>query len=253
MTLSWAVSLLAPSRHVQACHLDLTIQRSTRDRLVSLLVTARKRSCGKVMFFRSVCLSTGGLCPGDLCRGGESLSGGSLSRGSLSGGDLCPGVSVLGDLCPGGLCRGGLCPGGLCRGVSVTVTPSPVTVEELMVHILLECILVCSCFHIFVEHRSDFCWMCFPEMRERVDEADRPASTGPGADGSRERAHVQRLRHAPRSVTSKWPQKGSIFHFKDHLISNCCLTQTNGRSLCLGVSVPVSLSRSSPSGKPLVW
>ena len=51
-------------------------------------------------------------------------------------------------------------------------------------------------------------------MCERVDEADRPASTGPGADGPRERAHVQRLCHASRSVSSKWPQKGSVFYLR---------------------------------------
>ena len=77
------------------------------------------------------------------------------------------------------------------------------------------------CFHIFAEHCNDFVrYMFFSEMRERVDEADRPASTGPGADGPGERADVQRLRHAPKSVTSKWRQKGSIFQLKDHLISN---------------------------------
>ena len=84
-------------------------------------ITARKRSCGKVMFLHlSVILFTGegslsrwgvsvqgSLCPGGLCLGG-SLSGKSLSReGGLCPWGLCLGVSVQGGLClEGGLCQG---------------------------------------------------------------------------------------------------------------------------------------------------
>ena len=78
------------------------------------IITARKRSCGKVMFLHpSVILFTGGLSPG----GGISVremfctGSGSLSRG----------ISVQ----QGGLCSGGgsLSGGGLCRGISVREAP----------------------------------------------------------------------------------------------------------------------------------
>ena len=56
------------------------------------LITARKRSLGKVIFSQASVCPQGGLCPqgGSLSRG-EYLSGGvSVQRGSLSGG-LCQG------------------------------------------------------------------------------------------------------------------------------------------------------------------
>ena len=102
--------------------------------LLLVLITARKRSCGKVMFlhlsvilFTGRSLSSGGsLSSGCLCQVGVSVKGGSLSRGvsvcrgSLSGGVSVQGVSVQGGLspegclCPGGsLSRGGLCVGGV--------------------------------------------------------------------------------------------------------------------------------------------
>ena len=75
----------------------------------SALITAHKRSCGKVMFLHlCVILFTvwGGLCPGEgLCLGG------------------------------GGSVQGGFCPGGLCPG-------RPPYNKEQAVCTLLECILV---------------------------------------------------------------------------------------------------------------
>ena len=145
--------------------------------LLLVLITARKRSCGKVMFLHlSVILFTGGsLSRGCVCQGGLSpvgglclqgvfvgggfLSRGFLSKGSLSRGGLCPGGGIcLGGSFPGGsLSRGRLCLGGvsvegclcpedgwvggiLCLGGLCQET-SPYG-KERAVRILLECILV---------------------------------------------------------------------------------------------------------------
>ena len=80
------------------CHrTKLTVQAR------KFIITARKRSCGKVMFSEAFVCPLGGLCPvGSLSRGisaqGALCPRGSLSRGSFFRG-LCPGV------CPGSLCH----------------------------------------------------------------------------------------------------------------------------------------------------
>ena len=85
-----------------------------------LVITARKRSCGKVTFLHlSVILFTGGSLSGGSLWGGVSV-GGSLSRGSLSGWSLS---------------RGSLYGG-------VSVRRQPPYGKERTVRILLECILV---------------------------------------------------------------------------------------------------------------
>ena len=87
-------------------------------------ITARKRSCRKVMFLHlSVILFTG--------------------RVSVQVGGLCPKVGLCpeGSLCPEvGLCpEGGLCPGGVSVQGGLSDPPYG---KEKAVHILLECILV---------------------------------------------------------------------------------------------------------------
>ena len=114
-------------------------------------ITARKRSCGKVMFLHlSMILFTGGsLSRGSLSRGGLCLEGLCL-KGLCPGGSLCLGVPVQG----GGFCSGGVCPGVgevFVGGVSVrgslsgrpTLTPSYSNMR--VVRILLECIHVIFC------------------------------------------------------------------------------------------------------------
>ena len=105
--------------------------------------------------FTGVCLSTGGgvsIQGGSLTRGslyrGVSVQGGSLSRGSLSKGGLYPG-----GLCPRGCLsigvsvQGGLCLiGSLSRGGLLSGRPPPLSGKERAIRILLECILVSTCF-----------------------------------------------------------------------------------------------------------
>ena len=88
----------------------------------------QQRSCGKVRLLHlSVILFTGCLCPGSFCQAGT------LSRG-LCLGDLCPEwVSVHGDLCPGG-------------SLSGRPPTTPPYSNMQVIHILLECILVCFAF-----------------------------------------------------------------------------------------------------------
>ena len=96
-------------------------------------ITARKRSCGKVIFLHlSVILFTGG----------GSLSGGLCQRGSLSRGALC-----LGGLSPGrSLTKGVSVQGGSLSGeVSVGGRGLTLYGKERAVHILLECVLILSC------------------------------------------------------------------------------------------------------------
>ena len=98
-----------------------------------VFITARKRSCGKVMFLHlSVILFTVGV---------TVLEGESLSKGSLSRGVSIRGLYVQGDLCPKGSLSRGLCPGGLCPG-GISVRDTPLCGKERAVHILLEFLLV---------------------------------------------------------------------------------------------------------------
>ena len=129
-----------------------------------VIITARKRSCGKVMFLHlsEILFTHGvvsvkggslsvGLCLGNLCSVGSPsrgfsiqgvsvqvslCPGGSLSRGSLSRGVLCPeglsqgrslsmGVSVKGVSVPECLSRGSLSKWGLCRERSLSRGFSP--------------------------------------------------------------------------------------------------------------------------------
>ena len=94
-----------------------------------MIVTARKRSCGKVMFlYLCVILFTGGISVQAV-----PLSEGSLSRGVSVQGVSVRGVSVWGvsvwgsvqwGLCPGGLCPWeGLCPAGLSKGGPLSGRP----------------------------------------------------------------------------------------------------------------------------------
>ena len=107
---------------------------------VNPIFTARKRSCGKVMFLHlCVILFTGGvsvlagLCLGGSLSGGPTLSMGSLcpgvslSRESLTVGSPSRGISVWRSLSKGRLCprgvpvQGGLCPRGVsCPGESLS-------------------------------------------------------------------------------------------------------------------------------------
>ena len=99
-----AVTIVAVSISASA-HNELGLALSSKF-WIEQLVTACKRSCGKVMFLHlSVILFTGG----SLSRGVSVQEWGYLS----SGGGLCPGVGVsvqVGVLCPGvgSLSRGGV-------------------------------------------------------------------------------------------------------------------------------------------------
>ena len=77
-----------------------------------VFITARKRSCGKVMFLQvSLILFTGGVWSrGGACSGGVPAPGGVWSWGvPAPGGVWSRGVPALGGLLPGGACsRGGL-------------------------------------------------------------------------------------------------------------------------------------------------
>ena len=120
---------------VTSCHSSLMF-----DAFDSFIFTARKRSCGKVMFLQvSVILSTGGgtcmVAPGGVC---------DCSRGACmvaSGGNAW---LLLGGVCmvaPGGACV--VAPRGMCMACT---TGDGDMINERAVRILLECILVCFWF-----------------------------------------------------------------------------------------------------------
>ena len=119
-----------------------------RDRII---FTARKRSCGKVMFLQvSVILFTGGACSrGGACSqsGGVSAPGG---RGVWSGGVPAHGGCLLG----GCLLLGGVCSGGGASGPGGVPGGDPPRLLLRAVRILLECILVY--YFIFLEQQPTF-------------------------------------------------------------------------------------------------
>ena len=118
------------------------------------IFTARKRSCGKVMFLHpsvSHSVHRGGLCMMSLLSGwlvpcsfqGVSVSGPMFLLGVCLWSHVPCGVSVWGSLSGGG----GFCPGSLCQGDSPGQKPPRerphlLFGKERAVHILLECIFV---------------------------------------------------------------------------------------------------------------
>ena len=87
-----------PALLIDGQTLTQSVRRHLNHLFCDLLITASKRSCGKVMFLHlSVILFTEGRVvsvKGGLCQGVISVHGGLCPGGSLTRGGICLGVSV---------------------------------------------------------------------------------------------------------------------------------------------------------------